>query len=101
MEKNKTYNSYNQIIKEFDVMGVPIQEVITNKQLKDKQCLVLFDKKPGPNGPHNPTTKELLMKLYVKVETIEKNQQQDHEILMKLVKRVDRIEDILERNNLH
>ena len=89
-------------------MGVPIQEVITNKQLEDKQCLVLFNKKPGPDGPHNPTTKELLMKLYVKVETIEKNQQQDHEILMKhdqiltqVVKRLDRVEDVLERNNLH
>ena len=91
MEQNKIYNSYNQITKEFDVMGVSIQEVITNKQLKDKQCLVLFDKKKGPGVTPDPkiTLKDvykILMQVVQKVDAIEKIQQQEHELLLKVIR---------------
>lgn len=85
--KNLTkYYSYNQVIENFDVLIMTEQEYLANKdKLDNPQRVVIVNRAGGPKEPKAPKWFTIWCK----------------EKFDPLVKRIETIENILERNNLH
>ena len=101
MEKFTKYYSYNQLIEEHDVLIMSQQEYLATKdQLDNPQQIVLVRRKGGPREPKMPQWFKLWSENVYEKRPPQWFMEWHESEFKPLVKRVEKIEETLERHNL-